>query len=80
MRHIKRFACQEFHICSTFITDKNDDKRIVSYLGNVFFTRKQFSSPGEGTSPLTFSGVIVCIFFMKLHQESMPLIASKTKI
>lgn len=42
---------QEFHISFTFITDKEDDKRIDFYLGNMFFfIRKQFSSPGEGAS------------------------------
>lgn len=40
MRHIKRFAYQEFHISFTFITDKDDDKRIDSYLGNMFFYQK----------------------------------------
>lgn len=51
MRHIKRIAYQEFRISFAFITDKDDDKLIDSYLGNVFFfIRKQFSSPGEGAS------------------------------
>lgn len=37
MRHIKRIAYQEFRISFAFITDKDDDKLIDSYLGNVFF-------------------------------------------